>query len=226
VRTFDYKSETFARPDERTSEARGPLVRFVPPLGGTSEDGRADDEAESAQKAAAFRARVQSAVTGTDGYFSRQADKVRAELAAEEKRKAKRAARAHNPAAPREEWEEQAEVCDWLKARRVSYCHVPNGGKRSGPREGAFLKRIGVKSGVPDLLIFSAPLRGWQGEALIGHVPRGVAIEMKRTNGSRSDVSDNQAAWLKELAAHGWLVHVAYGASDAIAWLSGLGFGR
>lgn len=112
------------------------------------------------------------------------------------------------------EYQEQAQVCDWLKARKVYYFAVPNGGSRSSPIEGARLKRIGAKAGVPDLVIVKpAPKHP---EA------RGVALEMKRKKGGR--LSDEQAYWLELLTQCGWLTFVAHGADEAIVWLEGLGY--
>ena len=80
--------------------------------------------------------------------------------------------------------------------------HVPNGGHRN-PHVGAHMKRMGVKPGVPDLLL---PVkRGrWSG----------LAIELKRTVGGR--VSQDQQWWLVQLREQGWRTIVCRGADDAI----------
>lgn len=108
---------------------------------------------------------------------------------------------------------EQAHLARWLDFRGVLFCHVGNGEARS-PAAGAKLKRMGVKSGVPDLLIFTPPKdpdAHW----------RGVAIELKTKSGT---VSGNQKAWLRRLEDSGWLVRVCRGSQDAIHWLQSLGF--
>lgn len=106
-------------------------------------------------------------------------------------------------------------LCDWLNVWGVLYTHVPNGGSRSGAREGAKLKRLGLKAGVPDYLIFDVPKRL---EA------RGIAIEMKRRKGGAT--SQAQQQWIADLRDRGWLAKVCRGADDAIAWLRSLGYGR
>lgn len=82
--------------------------------------------------------------------------------------------------------------------------HVPNGGKRS-KTEAARFRAAGVRSGVPDLFLPCA--RG-------GY--HGMWIEMKAVGGR---VSAEQARWLRELQAAGYLCRVCYGAGAAIAEL-------
>lgn len=111
---------------------------------------------------------------------------------------------------PYESWE-QAKVVAWLEDKGLLFCHVPNGVRRrgrAGMRQGAMEKNMGVQSGVPDLLIFSAP------KGLTG-----VALEMKRVKEAKPRVSKEQKEWLKLLDKKGWLTHVAYGHKDAIAFL-------
>ena len=47
---------------------------------------------------------------------------------------------------------EQVAVVEWCDANRVPVFHIPNGGKR-GKSEAAYLKRQGVRAGVPDLCV-------------------------------------------------------------------------
>lgn len=84
--------------------------------------------------------------------------------------------------------------------------HVPNGGHRN-PHVGAHMKRMGVKPGVPDLLL---PVkRGrWSG----------LAIELKRTVGGR--VSQDQQWWLVQLREQGWRTVVCRGADEAITTIT------
>lgn len=139
----------------------------------------------------------------------------------EEFDKKPRKKRVEDPSNPTE-YREQAMLCDWLKAQGIVYCHVPNGGSR-GRIEGAMLKRVGVKSGVPDVLIFSVPAGGWTPSDALP-LPRGVAVELKRRRGGFA--SESQQAWIDSLRACGWEARVCYGVDDAIAWLRTLGFGR
>lgn len=122
--------------------------------------------------------------------------------------------------------EEESESCvlsDVLTRWGVLYTHVPNGGSRkgsgededAGKREGYKFKRMGVKRGVPDYLIFDAPR---------GSSAPGVAIELKRRKGGKT--TDEQKQWLADLRDRGWLVKVCRGADDAIAYLRSLGYGR
>jgi len=98
---------------------------------------------------------------------------------------------------PTEE-QEQVDLARWLDRSGELWCHVPNGGRRS-PREGARLKRMGVKAGVPDILIFREP--------------RNIAVELKRRHGG--SVSPVQKKWHKRLLEAGWAVIVAKGADEA-----------
>lgn len=69
-----------------------------------------------------------------------------------------------------------------------------------------------MKRGVPDVLVFTPAPAG----------KRPVAIELKRTRGGV--VSPHQRDWLAGLGRAGWLVHVARGAADAIAYLCACGY--
>lgn len=109
--------------------------------------------------------------------------------------------------------EQQAQqiVCQWLELKGLLYCHVPNGGKRSRV-EASIFRGLGVKPGVPDILIFDSPREF-----------NGVALELKRASGGR--VSPAQAAWHRELALRGWIVGCYAGSNAAIDWLESL-FGK
>lgn len=75
--------------------------------------------------------------------------------------------------------------------------HVPNGGSRKKAEAGRF-RAEGVKAGVPDLCLPVA--RG-------GY--HGLYVEMKRLKGSKT--SDEQKAWLSELAAQGYFTALCKG---------------
>lgn len=113
---------------------------------------------------------------------------------------------------PSEAAEQQA-LSRWLDVKRLLWCHVPNGGQHKVQHRAA-MARLGLKSGVPDLLIFTPPPR----------LPacRGVAIEMKRLRGGT--VSDSQRFWLEQLQAAGWQAKVCRGADEAVRWLTFLGY--
>ena len=69
------------------------------------------------------------------------------------------------------EQQHQEWLTQWLDARKIIWWHTPNEGKRN-VRQGARLKRGGMKAGVPDVIIITpAPNAPWA---------RGVAIELKK----------------------------------------------
>ena len=112
---------------------------------------------------------------------------------------------------------EQCKLAQWLDARGVLWTHVPNEGKRK-PRTGATLKRMGLKRGVPDVLIFSHPKIGTDMSRIIS----GAAIELKRQYGGKP--TDEQIEWLDQLDQLGWAARVCNGADAAIEWLEELGY--
>ena len=118
------------------------------------------------------------------------------------------------------EQKHQEWLAKWLDARGLCWWHTPNEGRRN-VRVGRKLKRAGMKSGVPDVIIVSkAPGAPWA---------RGVAIELKKPKGpmggtSKSRLSPTQRTWLCRLEGEGWAVHVAYGWQDAAEWLERLGY--
>ncbi len=113
--------------------------------------------------------------------------------------------------APRED-HEQITLLAWIDLHvnrfpelRLAF-HVPNGGHRN-PHVGAYMKRMGVRAGVPDILIPVA-----KGKST------GLAIELKREVGGR--VSPEQREWLTALAGQGWTTTVCHGADEAIRVIS------
>ena len=103
---------------------------------------------------------------------------------------------------------EQLAVVAWCEgyaladARARLLLHVPNGGSRH-IAEASKLRRLGVRAGVPDLLlpVAVAPYHG-------------LWIEMKRRKGGQ--VSADQHGWMDALRAEGYAVAVARGADEAI----------
>lgn len=97
---------------------------------------------------------------------------------------------------------EQIAVMDWSLAVRQKYpelrllYHVANE-RKCTPAEGAFMKRKGVKRGVPDLCL---------------PVPRGkyhgLYIELKAPGGR---ASEDQKWWMKELEMQGYVATVCIG---------------
>jgi len=115
---------------------------------------------------------------------------------------------------PPEEAEHMALV-QWLELHAICYTHVPNEGLHKVQYR-VKQKRLGVKPGVPDILIFDRPPLYPENV--------GVAIELKRQKGGR--VTPEQTAWLEHLKARGWAVVVCRGAMEAIKFLESLGYGR
>ena len=110
-------------------------------------------------------------------------------------------------------------VAQWLDWQHwITWCHVPSGGQR-GTREqamrtGRYLKSLGCKPGVPDIMIFSPPPK-------LDKI--GMAIEMKA---GKTRVTQEQLAFMLNLRACGWETLVARSASDAIDALENAGYGK
>lgn len=103
---------------------------------------------------------------------------------------------------PKEDYE-QICLATYLAKNNILFYHVPNGGARY-MSEAVKFKRMGVKKGVPDIVI---PI------ARKGH--HGLYIELKRVNGRPSDLSDEQKEWLTRLEQEGYCAMVAFGFDQA-----------
>ena len=75
--------------------------------------------------------------------------------------------------------------------------------------EGTKLKAMGVKAGVPDVMIFKTK---WRPFNRAGENSLGLAIELKAVyaNGKKNYPSKEQKEWMAYLKEIGWEVHVAY----------------
>lgn len=109
---------------------------------------------------------------------------------------------------------EQVALVGHLRKAGIMMCAVPNGGKRDKVTAVAMSKQ-GVSKGVPDLLIFDAPKDSDK---------KGCALELKRINGTYSQVSLHQRKWLAELEKRNWITIVAYGCKDALDKLREAGY--
>ena len=96
------------------------------------------------------------------------------------------------------EQEAVVEYCDLL---HIPIVHIPNEGKRS-LSYAARMKRMGLRSGLPDLLVPLA--RG-------GY--HGLFIEMKY---GKNKTTKEQKEWLERLSAEGYACAVCYNAAEAI----------
>lgn len=86
---------------------------------------------------------------------------------------------------------------DWL-----AFCHVPNGGLRTASEAGRF-RAMGVRAGVPDLLVW---IRGG----------RSIGLELKA---GRGKLSPEQMYWHARIAGLGHRVHVCRSVDDVEAVL-------
>lgn len=103
------------------------------------------------------------------------------------------------------EHQEQAAFMSWLakfhpKVYELTY-HVPNG--RLSAAEGSKYKRIGAKSGVPDVCI-ALPVEPYHG----------LYIEFKRRDGG-SGLSETQSTWITKLSCVGYRAVMAKGWEEA-----------
>ena len=78
------------------------------------------------------------------------------------------------------------------------------------------MARMGVRPGVPDLLIFTPPPN--KPEAI------GTALEMKTEKFTESQLRGSQREWLSSLESLGWVPLVGKGAEDAVLKLRELGY--
>ncbi len=83
----------------------------------------------------------------------------------------------------------------YLDYQGVLWCHVANERQTSRARGGK-LKAMGVKKGVPDILVFEPR----------GQCP-GMAIELKV---GRNKPTQEQEGWLKALQQRGWECQLVY----------------
>lgn len=89
----------------------------------------------------------------------------------------------------RNETDLQIACARYLDHLPVLWCHVANE-RQTTMMRGAKLKKMGVKSGVPDILIFEAR-----------HNYCGLAVELKF---GRNKTTENQNHWLWGLFQRGW----------------------
>lgn len=107
---------------------------------------------------------------------------------------------------PTEE-EEQCFVISWAEVNEYRYpelkllYHVPNEGKRSG-REGAKMKRMGLRKGVSDLCLPVA--RG---------IYHGLYIELKALDGR---ITKEQNEFLAAVREQGYCSYACYGGESAV----------
>ena len=137
---------------------------------------------------------------------------------------------------------EQEVLARWLDSVGVLWMHPPNGhvftsvGGRDRRRFAKLrrLRKLGLKPGVVDAIIFTPP----PAPSLVKHeiAWRGAALELKRQRGPKGGTShcaeftSEEKWWLTNLHWNGWLVPLEdgvpvplYGAEEAIEWLRTVG---
>lgn len=119
-----------------------------------------------------------------------------------------------------DEDEEQKAVINWCQYNlgrwpELEYIfHVPNGEKRE-PWVGRKLELMGVKRGVPDLMLL-VPRGGFHG----------LLLEMKRIDKNMSDLSKDQRRFLAFENVQGFATCVGFGSEDAIKKITAYMEGR
>ena len=113
-------------------------------------------------------------------------------------------------------------VARWMDVLGIFFAHYPSGEDRS-ISTGAKLKKMGVKPGIPDFLIFDPPPRA--------PFLRGTVLEMKGPiipgdPSYRPSVSSEQKDRLIDFWLRGWLPLAAYGSRQAIEYLEHWGYGK
>ncbi len=110
----------------------------------------------------------------------------------------------------------QIAVATYLDLLKVLWCHVGNERKTKSKRFGGILRAKGVKSGVPDCIIFE-PRDEWCGLALELKVEyhQGYTMDGKLKAKRKSRLSPTQKEWLKHLGDNGWFDAVAYNFDEA-----------
>lgn len=122
------------------------------------------------------------------------------------------------------EKEIQKSVAELLDQADVLWAHIPNEAKtlsyiKNQKGDSVYFKMLselnnqGVKSGVPDCLIFTTPPNREDKD--------GLALELKTKDGT---VSDDQQKWVNRLAEENWLCAISYGLDDGIQKLEKAGY--
>jgi hypothetical protein len=126
-----------------------------------------------------------------------------------------------NYAIPRElnplEESDQMALVDWLNIHNICF-QASQMGAYLAPATYNRMKRMGCKSGFPDVIIFDRPTIVENGTMYVG-----CAVEMKRKKGGI--VSPEQTKWIADLTERGWACSVCYGIDKAITFLKSLGYG-
>lgn len=101
---------------------------------------------------------------------------------------------------------EQRELVRRCRAAGLLVMHPPNEGQRSA-RQTRELERQGLLTGAPDLLVLQTVIYR-------GVMYGGVAIELKRRDGTPSRLSPAQRLRIMQLRERGWIAEWARGADE------------
>ena len=111
-----------------------------------------------------------------------------------------------------------ARLLDGLK---LLWFHPANE-RKCTPKQGARLKRAGVKSGVPDVLIFEPWYKETTENVWINiEQYNGCAIELKY---GKNRPTPNQKRWLEQLKENGWYTDTACSMADVVVILETCGY--
>jgi hypothetical protein len=113
---------------------------------------------------------------------------------------------------PTEE-QEQLALADLLNQLKLTWFHPANEGMRK-PQYAAKQKRLGLKAGIPDVIILDVPPKFPES--------RGAVIELKRQKGGR--LSNDQRVWLQLFQLYKWQAAVCKGIDEAIEQLREWGY--
>lgn len=121
-------------------------------------------------------------------------------------RRAEKAEREGKPPPRPSEWAEQKVVCKWLTKHHIDF-FAPSaeaGGEDVDPVRIAQFRAIGMRKGLPDLIIVDLADDG-----------RPIVLEMKRTKLGMSSLTPSQKKWREIYLAKGYHHLVGFGAVDA-----------
>ena len=101
-------------------------------------------------------------------------------------------------------------TAEYLDLRGLLYTHFPAGEHRH-VAVGRKLKRMGLKRGVPDYLVFN---HHWEERGVFSFKNVGLAIELKSPKGKQTKA---QKRWAGELRHQGWRYEVCRTINEVIA---------
>lgn len=106
----------------------------------------------------------------------------------------------------------QKQVAEYLnyQYKNILWTHCPNEGKRS-PFERYKAKAFGIKSGVPDIMIYEPKAIRINGTDTLKFV--GLAIELKW---EKNKTTAEQDAWLQKLKDKYWATSVCYSFDETV----------